>query len=210
MNTLTDIAVTQPHAAYSALTHGIFNLWLFLCRTTPDIHHLLKPIEDCLCFRFIPTITGQSPPNNLLRRVFSLPASLGGLNILSPSLLNSEYTLSLTTTTVLTSLILEQSGQYSIKTLQAQEQASYTAKCLRKDKWATVANELLPELPPDLNHAIKLSREKGASSWVTSLPISEHGFSLHKGAFRDALSLRYGWQPDNTPLDCICGKKILS
>ena len=51
-----------------------------------------------------------------------------------------------------------------------------------------------------------LAQEKGASSWLTTLPISEFGFSLHKSAFRDALALRYGWQPLNVPTTCACGK----
>ena len=37
-----------------------------------------------------------------------------------------------------------------------------------------------------------LGSEKGASSWLMTLPISEHGFALPKGSFRDALCLRYG------------------
>ena len=45
----------------------------------------------------------------------------------------------------------------------------------------------------------------GASSWLTSLPIQEHGFTLHKGAFVDALALRYGWPIAKTPSACVCG-----
>ena len=37
-----------------------------------------------------------------------------------------------------------------------------------------------------------LSEEKGASIWLTALPIDIHGYALHKLAFRDALSLHYG------------------
>ena len=37
---LTETASSQPHAAYSAFTHGLSNLWFFLRRTTPNIHHL--------------------------------------------------------------------------------------------------------------------------------------------------------------------------
>ena len=33
----------------------------------------------------------------------------------------------------------------------------------------------------------------------------EHGFSLHKGAIRDAIALTYGWLPTNTPSNCSCG-----
>jgi len=42
---------------------------------------------------------------------------------------------------------------------------------------------------------MELAEEKGSSSWLSALPIEEHGFCLHKGAFTDALALRYGWQP---------------
>ena len=33
----------------------------------------------------------------------------------------------------------------------------------------------------------------------------EFGLSLHKGGFRDALCLRYGWQPSGIPTSCCCG-----
>ena len=41
-----------------------------------------------------------------------------------------------------------------------------------------------------------------------ALPIAEHGFALHKGAFRDALCLRYGWRPPLLPSWCICDKSF--
>ena len=50
-----------------------------------------------------------------------------------------------------------------------------------------------------------LASERGASSWLTSLPTEEHGFCMHKGAFRDALALRYGWSPQHTPMHGVCG-----
>ena len=53
-----------------------------------------------------------------------------------------------------------------------------------------------------------LAEEKGASSWLTTLPIEEHGFSLHKGAFSDALALRYGWTPSRSPTNCECGSSF--
>ena len=45
---LTNIAKTQPHAAYSALTHGLSSKWTYLCRTVPNISDLLKPLDDTL------------------------------------------------------------------------------------------------------------------------------------------------------------------
>ncbi len=41
------------------------------------------------------------------------------------------------------------------------------------------------------------------------LPIDEYGFSLHKGAFGDALSLRYAWHIPHQPESCAnCGKSF--
>ncbi len=50
-----------------------------------------------------------------------------------------------------------------------------------------------------------LATEKGASSWLTTRPIEDLGFALHKGAFKDALALRYGWHPTRAPSNCTCG-----
>ena len=43
---LSDIATTQPQAAYTAFTHGIKSKWIYLARTTPNIDHLLAPLEE--------------------------------------------------------------------------------------------------------------------------------------------------------------------
>jgi len=60
-------------------------------------------------------------------------------------------------------------------------------------------------LKDSLKHAMDLAQEKGASTWLTSLLLEDYGFSLHKAAFRDAMALRYGWLPSNTPTNCACG-----
>ena len=53
-----------------------------------------------------------------------------------------------------------------------------------------------------------LAQEKGASSWLTSLPLEEFRFTLRKGAFRDAIALRYGWLPSLIPSTCACGSNF--
>ena len=50
--------------------------------------------------------------------------------------------------------------------------------------------------------------KKGASSWLSVLPIEEHNFYLHKSSFRDALCLRYGWEPTGLPTSCVCDKSL--
>ena len=67
------------------------------------------------------------------------------------------------------------------------------------------AKDLQNQLPSILQCSMELSQEKGASAWLIALPIDDHGFALHKSAFRDALSLRYGWSLQNPPSHCTCG-----
>ena len=56
---LAIVATTQPHAAYSALTHGLSSKWTYLCRTVPNISHLLRPLDDALQTNLIPALTGR-------------------------------------------------------------------------------------------------------------------------------------------------------
>ena len=75
----------------------------------------------------------------------------------------------------------------------------------RKKRLQDKATDLKTRLPQHLLRSAELASEKGAYSWLTALPITAHGFALHKGAFQDALCLRYGWTPTNLPSECVCG-----
>ena len=74
-----------------------------------------------------------------------------------------------------------------------------------REKSSQAARDLTELLPAGLQRSVKLASEKGSSTWLTVLPLSEHGFALHKGAFHNALALRYGWTPDRLPAKCACG-----
>ena len=52
--------------------------------------------------------------------------------------------------------------------------------CKQRREQATEATQNLKEdLPHILKRAMELAQEKGASSWLTALPIEEFGFTLH-------------------------------
>ena len=82
------------------------------------------------------------------------------------------------------------------------------AKSDRHQQESRKAASLVTQLPYDLRHAVEIAKEKVASSWLTTLPIEEHSFALHKGAFRDAICLRYGWCPSRLPVECVCCKSF--
>lgn len=53
---------------------------------------------------------------------------------------------------------------------------------------------------------MKLLCEKGASSWLTSLPIKNLGFRFNKQEFHDAIAIRYNMEIPDTPKKCACGE----
>ena len=60
---------------------------------------------------------------------------------------------------------------------------------MKRDLWSTKASELKFSLSAKLQRILSYATETGASSWLTVLPMQEHSFALHKGAFRDAICL---------------------
>ena len=203
---MSSIAITQPHAAYAAFTHGLKHKWTYLIRTIPDIESLLWPLEDAVRHKFLPSLTGQSALSNDTRDLLALPVRHGGLGIINPTRNSRFYHQSSKSITApLTSLISEQSLIYHQEAKVQQLTAKKDAIRQRKQRDSAAVAELEERLANDMKRAMQVSTEKGASSWLIALPIAEHGFALHKGAFRDALCLRYGWRPPHLPSHCICG-----
>ena len=147
-------------------------------------------------------------PNDLERKLFALPVRLGGLQLVSPTTLHREFEASQRLTQPLTSLLTDQSFSFSVDILLNQERIRKAIHQERKTHSKSEADALITELSEDLHHAIVLAQEKGASSWLSALPIREHGFTLHNGAFRDAMALRYGWTLKEILVECVCGKSF--
>ena len=64
------------------------------------------------------------------------------------------------------------------------------------------------DCPVELKLAIRAASDKGASSWVTAMPMFDHGTVLHKRDFVDAVCIRYGWQLRDLPTTCGCGEAM--
>ena len=206
---LSDIAMSQPQAAYAAFTHGFKSKWTYLARTTPNIDILLEPLEEVLRCKFLPAITGQNVFDDNLRNLMGLPARLGGLGITDPSQKSSTfYENSKLITAPIVNIIIDQSRVSPPEIKKAQINEKNHTRNLRRRHEKAEANLIAERLPPNLQRAIEVSTEKGASTWLTALPLSDYGFNLHKGAFRDALCLRYGWLPQHLPSRCVCDQKF--
>ena len=205
---LSDIANTQPRAAYTALTHSLSSKWTFVTRTVPSIGDLRQPLEDILQQKFIP-LTGRHTPSELEHQLLALPARLGGIGVTNPIVCcDVEYDASQQMCHPLVDHIVQGHSSYTPAIINEQLTAKTMKNCNRHQQQKQMALSLQSSLPPVLQHAMTLAQERVASNWVTTLPISEFGFALHKSAFHNALTLRYGWQPLNVPTTCSCGKSF--
>ena len=203
LQTLSDIAMTEPHAAYCGFTHGLKSTWNYVMRTTPDTGKFLSPIENIIRHKFLPVLTGRSAISDSERELLALPCRLGGLGI--PDLTKSSswhYQASLDICRPLINLILNQ--QHAIENNTTAEQRRIKMK-IRSDKRKQEADAVENlNLPEHLVKAVKLAQDKGSSNWLTTLPLEKYGFSLNKSEFHDALSLRYNWLPERMPAKCVC------
>ena len=104
---------SQPHAAYSALTHGLIGNLAYISRTVPILSDLFLPVKNALWHRFLPALTGKTGFTDLERELFALPTRLAGLGILSHSKTAShQFNCSQRVTASLTALILQQDRSY--------------------------------------------------------------------------------------------------
>ena len=65
--------------------------------------------------------------------------------------------------------------------------------------------DLRNSLPEKTKKAVDLTAEKGASSWMTVIPVKEMDLNLNKREFKDAdaVHLRYDWQISDVPNVCV-------
>ena len=201
---LTLIAKTQPHAAYSAFTHGLIGRWNFLL-TVKEISHLLAPLEKVVRQQFIPALTGQTAFSDEMRSLLALPCRLGGLNIIDRTqMADWHYQTSERITAPLAAEIVNQQPSYSVdkKEIQNTRKASMSEK---ETAHKSTLNKLKSDASLSLRRTIELAGEKEASSLLTVLPIQHHGFHLLKCEFRDAICLRYGLSLKGVSSKCSCG-----
>ena len=207
--TLAKFAKTQPHAAYAAYKHGLSSKWTYFYRTIPAISDMLHPLEETITNILIPALTGRSSISGLERELLALPPRLGGLGISIPSVEAAlQHCYSLKVTAPIVAKIIAQNHDFSYEDICMHLTAKIEVKKAKKQHQDETANDLKCQLPAHLARAMEFGSEKGASSWLSVVPIKDHGFALHKGEFQDALCLRYNWHPPKLPTTCVCKKSF--
>lgn len=206
---LSKIATSEPQAAYSAFTAGFKHKLTYFIRTIPHLSDILKPIDDIINKQFIPAITERQAISEEDRRLLSLPVRMGGLGI--PIFSEScviEYEISQRITNQLKEKILAQDEEYSINP-QMTKEVEHEIRAERDERHKMVLEELREKMSKEQIRGNDVAQMKGASAWLTSLPLQDEGFVLNKREFFDALALRYRWHLKRLPTKCVCGKPFV-
>ena len=88
----------------------------------------------------------------------------------------------------------------------SQKVAKGKAHLQKKAKLEQETIDVRTKMPQDMRRYMDMAREKGASSWLTVIPLVEYDLALHRGDFRDTLCICYNWTPDRLPSQCACGQ----
>ena len=154
-------------------------------------------------FQLLQEVSNQTP-----WKLFSLPPSQGGLGIpIFSELVDRELDNS---QQVSEQLKFKIKAQNPSNTIYRKTITSIKFKIsLEKSKLnLEILKSIRSFFTEEKNKLIDISREKGASLWLTTHPISDEGFQLDKQSFWDLIKIRYGYQSFSLPSNCACGSNF--
>lgn len=99
-----------------------------------------------------------------------------------------EYENSSRVTAHLTEAIYQQKSCLQIDE-EAQEAVMEDLRKRKEQRWKDCQEKVWSVLTDQMKRIILLASEKGASTWLTSLPLKSYGFHLNKQQFWDALCI---------------------
>ena len=107
---MAEFARTQPQAAFAAFGQRVHLKWSFVARTVPNTADLLAPLEETIRSKVIPAIINRVPPGDFERAMLALGLKCrdGGLGIVNPPCLASQFQDSMHITKSLVQKILHQ------------------------------------------------------------------------------------------------------
>ena len=178
------------------------------------IFKLIQSLMIKYLLKIMPSVTSFYPPLFPIppmtwrgNYVFSLPISLGSLGICDPHQASKElYEFSCKLSRPLVDLILQQCESLPHNATDSQYRFFKELSQVKHQSQIDRVESVLFHSPDTSCQALECCWEKGASSWLSVIPVTQHGSALHKIDFTDALCLRYGWSLAHLPSHCVCGK----
>ena len=181
---LAEFAATQRQACYAAYTFGLKHKWMYyLIRTLSDNEELLEPLERTISDVQIPStiITGHTCTTSE-RELLTLPSRKGGLGLENPvERAGFQHAMSLQVTAPLVGQIVSQVHEppddVPIKFVQL------TMLRERDVRLDDKLEKLRNSLPEKTKRVVDLAAEKGASNWLTVIPVKEMDLKHFRGLY---------------------------
>ena len=104
-----------------------------------------------------------------------------------------EYNNSLRATDQLTNNINSQTHEYNIDR-NLEKEIEQKIRKERKERQEKLLAETRKSMTQEELRANDIAQKKGASSWLSALPLETEGYTLSKREFYDAIQLRYVWE----------------
>jgi len=207
MDCLSEIALTQPHAAHAGFIHGVRSKWTFCQRTMKEVSKLMIPLENVIRSKFLPALIGDDTPiSETERLLYALPARHSGLGIDNP-VLDSPFKLkdSLEITENLKNLIKSSESKLLID-VEKQRKIKASLKKIRESRLKSERSSIYAQSSPSLQRAMDFANEKGASCLFTALPLEVHDLTFcSKRDLRYLIRMRYRKSISDLPSVCSCG-----
>ena len=146
----------------------------------------------------------------LERRLLSLPHKLGGLGIpIFSEIADIEFENSKNLTKTLCHKIIIQDREFNQTDHSINSNKTKNKIKAEKTKRNQQNLEMIREEINDNQKRFNdLNREEGASTWLTTLPLKDEGYSMTKQLFWDLIHIRYGWELTRLPEYCECGARF--
>ena len=127
---------------------------------------------------------------------------MGGLGLVNPvNQSRQEYEVSIKATAPLVKQVVKQAVEPP-----NDEDVADAQRCVRQEKADSARRDLkyvTKSLPLKSQRTVEFMKEKGASCWISVIPLKEMNFTLNKKEFRDAIKLRYGWEFNDIQTVCV-------
>ena len=158
-------------------------------RTIPGMHEFIKPVDDVIRLELLPVLLNSIVPEVDLQ-LYSLPLRHGGLGIpILSEITESQFEASQAITLPLVTIMITKGNKVPNKT-----EVNEIKRKITNEHEVGISEQALKVEQNQTPHTLKAMQDEkipGASLWLGVLLLVEFGFTLNKGEFRDALSLRY-------------------
>lgn len=190
----------SPQAVHTAFTKSLQREWAYVHRVIEGCDEEYIPLRDVIQQVLIPAILGRTV-SPTLHELLQLPARLGGLAIENPVTTAAEaHPLSERAASKLVDAIRQgtilQLNDHEVQVSQVLRET----RTRRRHAQEAKSEDLMERLPPRQKRVLR--RTRGVSQWLTMVPLAADDYDLSSTQFRDALSIRYGWEPQNLPASC--------